>query len=908
MSRRGRPDTAEARVERVYRALLRLLPAAFRDRYGDDMAADFVDRWREARGVRGATARLWLRAIGDVVAAAPAEWARDAAQAVPGRHVSFRRSWLGPLPDELRWGFRSLRRAPGVAAVAIVTLALGIGVNTAVFSAVHALLLERLPYRDPDRLVLVWPEQSFNRVMVERIGRASPALEGISGVANWSFTLTGEGGTEEVSGSRVFARHFDVLGVRPALGRGFRAEEGQPGRSGVVVLSHALWQRRFGGDPAVLGRTLRLAGGGDDRLTERTVIGVMGPEHRAIGASLTTPELWVPLLDAGATPLGEDATWYVGHRVARLAKGATLAQAQEQLRAEARRLHAETPDTIEEESARTAELVPLDQARKEEVGEPLALLMAAVALVLLIACANVANLLLARGETRERELAIRRALGGGRLAIARQLLLESAVLGIVGGGLGLALAGVAVRALRRTTFEGLPSFAALELDLPVLAFGLAVSLAAVLVFGVLPAVRGSRQAMATELRQGGRGALGATHGQRLPGSLVATQIALAVVVAVASGLMLRSLHALYGVDPGLRTEGILTFKLSPQPSKYGDPVAFNQVYDRVFERIEAVPGVRGTGAIQLLPLTANNWNFPTYVEGQPVRAGESAPSFNFRVVRPGWFRTMAIPLRAGRQLTATDGLGETPDVALINETLARERWPADPLHGPIGRELHLFSPDGPAMRIVGVVGDVRQLGLDQRVLPEVYVTAQEWEWSVSLWGVVDTGGDPLALAPAIRRAIASVDRELPVTGLAAMEDVFVQSAGRRRVVAALLTSFGLLALGLGAVGVFGVTSHRVAQRLPEMGLRKALGATSGELVGETLRRGLAPVAAGIALGAAGAIASGRLLATQLYGVSPHDPATLIAVVAVLLVTATAANALPALRGGAVDPMRVLRQD
>lgn len=818
------------------------------------------------------------------------------------------------LSQELRWGLRSLGRNPVLSTVAVVTLALGIGANTAVFSVVHALLLKPLPYAEPHRLVAVWPEMSFNKTLVRRIGEAVPALEGISGISNWTLTLTGGRADgfepEELLGSLVSVGHFELLGVQPALGRSFRPEEARPGEDGVAILSHGLWMRRFGGDPAVLGRIIPLAGAEHE---SRTVVGVMPESYRPVAVSAEAPDLWVPLADPEAWgQLGEDASWYVNWRVGRLAPGASLERARAQLRAEALRIYEEGLNTLDEEEARTADLVPLGQGQTAELAAPLWLLMGTVGLVLLIACGNVANLLLARGEARERELTVRRALGAGRLRIARQLLAESLLLGLAGGALGVSLAYGAVALLARHASSEIPRISEVAVDGAALTFAVAASMAAVFVFGALPALRGSRQPAAACLRSGGSAALGGSSRPHLHRWLVAAQVALAVVVVVASGLMLRSLHSLYTVDPGFTPDGVLAFRANPPATRYRGGEAYNQLYDRIFERLRALPGVRRAGAIQLLPLTSGNWGFPSYPEGMTIPPGGTPPMANFRVIRPGYFETVRIPLLAGRHLTPTDGLGEAPKLALVNQTLAREFWPEVTTEGGpgavLGKEIRLFGPEGDRVRVVGVVGDVRQFTLDREPLPEMFVTAQEWSWEVSLWIVLRTEGDPLELATAVRQAVWSVDPDVPVSGLDRMDRIAARSAGARRFVAALLVAFGLLALALGSVGVFGVTSYTVARRLPELGLRKALGATPGGLLRETLGRGLEPVAAGVVLGIAGALAASRLLASLLYGVEPRDPVTLVASAAFLLAVGAAATALPAWRASRVDPMRVLREE
>ncbi|HVS04013.1 MAG TPA: ABC transporter permease, partial [Thermoanaerobaculia bacterium] len=449
--------------------------------------------------------------------------------------------------DDLRLALRTLRRTPWVTGVAVLTLALGIGANTAVFSVVHALLLKPLPYADPHRLVLVWPGQPFNKSLVRRVDEAVPALAAISGISNWTFTLTGDPEPEELVGSIVSPGHFDLLGVQPALGRAFRPEEGEAGRHDVVILAHELWQRRFGGDPHILGRRIPLAG---DEADARTVVGVMPQGYRAVAGAKERPQLWAPLVAPESWKVAGDATWYVNWRVARLAPGATLAEAREQLRGEARRLRQEGFNNIDEQSVREADVVPLSRDRAADLAGPLWLLMGCVGLVLLIACANVAHLLLARGEGRERELSIRRALGAGRARLIRQLFTESLILGLAGGALGIAVALAAVRLLAAYAAAEVPRIAEIRVDGAVLLFTVAASLAAALIFGALPALRGARRALASPLRGGSAAALGVPRGRQLPRWLVAAQVALAVVVAVASGLMLRSLHALYSVDPG----------------------------------------------------------------------------------------------------------------------------------------------------------------------------------------------------------------------------------------------------------------------------------------------------------------------------------------------------------------------
>jgi predicted permease len=799
--------------------------------------------------------------------------------------------------NDVRYAARGLLGTPVFTVVAVLTLALGVGANSAVFTVVESVLLRPLPYRQPDRLVAVWPEANFNAAMVKRIEADVPALEDVSGIAGWEFTLVGEGDPEKLAGAAVSADHFDVLGVDAAVGRTFLAEEGQPDRAGVVVLSHDLWVRRFGGDPATVGRTVRLGGHDFD---SRTVVGVLPDGYRPVEGSRV--DVWVPLHGDSARSAGEDNSWYVTWRVGRLAPGATVEQATTQLRAAARRLQPEVSYNVQEEDVRTASVAPLRQARVSDLGPTLWILLGAVGLVLLVACANVSNLMLARGEARRRDLAVRQALGAGGGRLAGQLLVESLLLGLVGGGLGMVLAERGTALLVWLAPENFPRADEIAVDGSVLLFTLAVSLLATVLSGLAPALRAARRDPADALRGAGRGATGARAAPALSRWLVSAQIATAVLLVTGSGLMLRSLVALQDVDPGFEAQDVLVYRLSPPDGRFAEGPDYVEYYRRVMERLEAVPGVVSVSAIHLLPLTWSNWALPTYPDG--VAAPEDMSDPNFRVVYPGWFETMEIGLVAGRTFTDADG-PDDPRAAVVNQAFVEHYWPGEEA---LGRDVRLFSAASSPYRVIGIVDDVNQHALDSEPRPEIYLTHPQWPSKIAMWIAARTEGDPMALAPAVRQATWSVDPEVPLSGLDRMSDVLGRSAGGTRFVTVLLTAFGGLALLLAMAGVYGVTAYTVTRRVPELGVRMALGAPRASVVRRCVAREVVSVAVGIAAGLALALPGSRLVETLLFGVDPTDPGTLAGVVLVLTGTALAATWLPARRASRLDPARVLRQE
>jgi putative ABC transport system permease protein len=809
-----------------------------------------------------------------------------------GRH---RRESLAALIRDARFSLRQLRKEPVFALVSLATLALGIGASVAMFTVVNGVLLRPLPYPEPDRLVELLPGQNANMALADVVG-ASPSLEASTGLALWGLTLTGVGDAARITAQMVDAPFFEVFGVSPALGRPFRPKERDPDISDVVILSHGLWRDRFGADPSILGRRLELDGGGH---TSREVVGVMPAGFEAPMSQSARVDAWIPLSRAPRT-FANDSTWYVNSIVARMRPGTTPGAVAGEVGAAVAGLRAEYGSLISEETVRTAGAMSLLESIVGEVRATLWTLLAAVGLVLLLACANLANLLLARGERRRQELAVRGALGAGRGRLIREQLVDGVVLAVLGGGVGVLLARALLGALGVAEGSGLPRASSLELDLRVLGFALAVSLGSVLIFGLVPALRAAAEDPARGLRSGAR-SLGASAPARRTGfALIAVEVALAMILVTGAGLLLTSMQALRSVDPGLETDNVLAIELAP-PAEYAGARVVSY-YEQVVERTVALPGVRRAGAVHLLPFTDANWAFPYLAQGHPPPSDGPLPSANFRVVTPGYFATVGIPMLAGRDVASADRAG-AHGVGLINRAMAESLWPGE---DPIGREIRVFG--NVPFEVVGVVGDVRQHALDRPPAPEMYVPHAQWPRVTFMTVMLETTGDPALLAGAARRAIAELDPAVPVVNARPLAEILGDSIADRRFFAGVLLFFGFLALVLGAVGVYGVMAGATASRLREYGIRMALGASSAAVLRRSLAAGLTPLVAGLAIGTVGALFGSRLLAGLLYGVDAGDVRTLTASAAVLGLIATAAVTIPAYRATRVDPATVLRAE
>lgn len=807
-----------------------------------------------------------------------------------------RGAWLTDLRQDVRYALRGFVRAPAFMAVALATLALGIGASVAIFTVVDSVVLRPLPYPEPDRLVRIAPGLNANVTLSDAMGKV-PSLSASTGIAQWWMTLSGDGDAVSLHAQLVDASFFDVFRVRPALGRAFRPEERDPARSDVVILSHGLWQSRFGGDPSVVGRRIAADGAGHET---REVIGVMPAGFVAPAANGGVAiDLWSPLaLPAGRT-LATDSTWYVNTVVGRLRDDVTAEHATTEVRAALSRARAESGSLLAEESVRTAGVVPLRDAVVGDVRTPLLILLAAVGLVLVLVSANLANLLLARGETRQPEFAMRMALGGTRGRLVRELFTESAVLAALGGAAGVITAHVILRILSVADSSGLPRTQELAVDGRILAFATVVSLVSLIAFAVLPALRAASRAPAASLGGTGRSAGPGRAGRRIGRVMIAAEVALAVVLVSGAGLLLNSLRALRAVPSGLDVDRLVAIDLAPPPARVPGEQAV-LFYENVIDRLGGLPGVQRASGIHLLPFTAGNWRFPYLAEGHPPPADAPLPAANFRVTTPGYFETVGIPLLAGRDFNADDR-GDGEPVLIINERMARQLWPGE---NAVGREIRLFGSD--RYQVVGVVGNVRQHALDREPLPEMYVPHARWQRVTFMTIMLRMDRSPRALAALAADAVRDIDAHVPVTARP-LADVLDESMAQRRFFAGVLSFFAGLALVLGAVGIYGVVNGAVVARIPEFGVRLALGATRGRVLADAMRDALAPVAAGIIAGTAGAIASTRLLAGILFGIGPRDPATLTAAIAVLAATAAVAAWLPVRRAGSVEPAQVLRQ-
>jgi putative ABC transport system permease protein len=800
---------------------------------------------------------------------------------------------------DIRFGLRTLVRNPATTFLAMLTLALGIGANSAIFSVVNRVLLDPLPYPQPDRLIMLVesaPKLGFPRFSVsppnfDDFRRQNRSFEHLSAYGRERFNLTGREQPEVILGAQVSPDFFQMLKVDPSPGRGFRQEEGRPGQARVAVLSHGLWQRLFGADPKIVGRPITLNG------ESYTVVGVT---PRGFELPRRT-EIWVPLaLDLANESRGGH---YLG-AIGRLKQGISLEKAETEMIGIAARLEKQYPDS---NTAWTVDLIPLQEIAVEDIRPILMILLVAVAFVLLIACANVANLLLARVASRERELAVRAALGASRTRLVRQMLIETALLFVAGGALGLLLAHWGVKALIALDPEGIPRAQEIGVDSRVLAFTFFVSLATGLLFGLVPALSATGRRLYEALKEGGRSMVGGAHGRLVRNLLVGFEVAVALVLLVCAGLLIQSFARLSGVNPGFEPEGVLTARISIPEFKYPDEERQTLFYDQLLERLGALPGVEAAASIYPLPLSGSNMILAFVVEGRPAPPPAETPSTNVRMISPNYFKVMGIPLVQGRAFEDRDRLG-AEQVAVINQTMAAKIWPGE---SPIGKRFTFGDPadaEDPGWRtVVGVVADVRHDTLDEEKASEAYWPQAQGPSTDSVL-VLRTSGDPVQLAGPLRETVRAIDRDLPLERIEPMEQVVSKALAQSRFKTLLLSLFAALALGLAAVGVYGVVSYSVAQRTHEMGIRMALGASPDQVRGMILMQGMRVVLISSAIGLGAAFFATRFLREQVYGVSATDPATFAVVPLVLLAVALVANLVPALRATRVDPLEALRYE
>jgi putative ABC transport system permease protein len=805
--------------------------------------------------------------------------------------------------QDIRFGFRTLLRSPATSAVALITLALGIGANTAIFSVVNGVLLQPLAFPDPDEIVAVWesnPGRGFPRFSTsppnfEDWRRENQVFEEMCAASLGRFNLTGGDRPESIQGVQVTPEFFSVMGVRPALGRGFLPDEGKPGAAKVVVLSEGLWQRRFGSDPGILNRQLMIDG------ESHTVVGVMPP-----GFDFPVErEIWTALpWDFSPEMRGAHFLFTIG----RLKDGVTLDRALTEMKTLASRLERQYPES---NTGWTVTMMRMQDLIVEDVRPALLLLLAAVGFVLLIACANVANLLLARMASREREIAVRSALGAGRIRLVRQMLTESLVLFLVGGLLGLLFAALANRVLLSLYASGLPRESEVGLDGKVLLFTLALSLLTGLLFGLAPALSATSGRLYGALKEGGRAMAGGARGKMIRNLLVLGEVAIALILLVGAGLLLRSFERLRAVDPGFRPEGVLSAQLVLPQQKYAEEASQINFTRELLERLRAIPGVRSADTVFPLPLGGNGFVLTFRVEGKPAPRPGEAPNANVRVVTPDYFQTMGTRLLQGRPFTPQDSPDAVP-VIIVNKTMADKLWPGE---NPIGKRITYDDPEEPDIswrEVVGVAANVHHSDLEQEPGSEVYWPQLQSPVGGELNVIVRTEGDPARLSGAVREAVSAVDSDLPIDRVRTMEVVVAEALSGSRFQTVLLGIFAGVALLLAAIGVYGVISYSVAQRTHEIGIRMALGARRQQVLRLVIRQGMTLVLIGVAVGLVFAVILSWWLsdrvAAYLYGGQAIDPLILVVVPLMLLGVALVANWLPARRATLVDPQVALRRE
>jgi putative ABC transport system permease protein len=812
------------------------------------------------------------------------------------------------LRQDFRFALRGLLRQPGFAAVAIATLALGLGASAAIFTVFRAVLLAPLPYAEPDRRVMVWSRWTgWDKTWVSsaEVRDYRARARQLAAVTAWStgqVNLTGNGDPERVGAAQVTANVLDVLGAAPLAGRGFRPGEDAAGDGAAVVLiGHGLWQRRFGGDSSVVGRLIQI----DGRSME--VIGVMPQGFRLptdFREDFAEPsELWTPLvLDADPDNRGNHGLY----AAALLASGATAASANAELKAITT---AFTREGLYPAAMRfEAVAVTFVDEILAPVKPALWLVGVATILLLLIACANVANLLLARAESRRKELALRTALGAGRLRLLRPLLAETTLLSLAGAGLGLVIAFGGTRLLAGANIAAIPRAADADVDLPVLGFSLALALLTAFVCGLVPALRASQVDLADTLKDGAQNVTAGAGRQRMRSALVVAEMALAVVLLVSAGLALRSLWALRQVELGFSPERVLTLRVALPQVGYEEPVQVESFYQRLLGRVRTLPGVEAAGAVRSLPLAATIGDWGLDIEGFVETPGNNAKG-DWQVSTDGALEALGERLIAGRAFTTADRADTLP-VALVNETMAKKYW-AD--GNPIGRRIRMGSPTRPWITVVGIVADQQHNGLGAAVKEKFYRPHAQFSQVTGfaprgMTLVVKTSGEPLQALPAIRHALADVDRSVPIAAPRPMSDVVSGAIAAPRFTGWLLGLFAVTALTLAAIGIYGVLSYLVSQRTREIGIRVAVGAGPGEVLRLVVSRGLALALAGVVIGVVVAFAASRVMETLLFGVEPRDPMTFIGVPVVLTLVALAASVVPAIRAARVDPIVALRTE
>jgi predicted permease len=804
------------------------------------------------------------------------------------------------LNQDVRYGARMLLKNPGFTVIAVLALALGIGANSAIFSVVNGLLLRPLPYKNPNQLVVIWenathlgfPKNTPSPANFLDWQKQTTVFDGMGAFAERTFNLTGVGEPDRLDGRRVSANLFALLGVQPILGRSFVQEDDKPGTK-VALLNESLWKRRFGSDPAVIGRSLALNG------ESYTVVGVLPNSVRLPAFGTWRDQVWVPM----AFP-AEEAAQRGNHFlevIGRMKPGVTLAQARAEMETITGRLAQQYP----EDNTRISSVVnPLHEEIVGNMKPALLILLGAVAFVLLIACANVANLLLARAAARHKEIALRLALGADRVRLTKQLLVESVMLSFLGAAVGLVLAYAGLQVLTRFIPPDVAHAEMITIDAKVLVFTLIVALVTGLIFGLAPASQAAHFNLNDTLKEGGRDSGAGPRGKRLRSALVIAEVAVSFILLIGAGLLINSFMHLRNLDPGFRADHLLALNVDLSEVKYPDTARRTAFFDEVVRRIQALPGVRSVAVAGNLPFTYNGDSMPIGVEGIPDPPPDQWPDVIWRTVGPNYFSTMGIPLVRGRDFNDQDTLDTTLGV-VISEQTAKHYWPNE---DPIGKRLKSGSTTGssPWRTVIGVVKDVRQNDFVAEPKMQMYFSFRQVRTLMANALVVRTTVDPLSLATSVRNSVWAVDKDQTVANMDSMEHIVGGAVARQRFSMLLLAIFAGVALVLAAVGIYGVMSYSVAQQTREIGIRMALGAQRSDVLKMTIKQGLQLVGLGLAIGLAAAFMLTRVMATLLFGISATDPLTFVTISLVLLAVAMVASYIPSLRAMRVDPMVALR--
>lgn len=863
---------------------------------------------REAELEREIESHLEIEAEEQSEAGLPKEEARYAARRALGNTMQIKEDvraawgfqWLETLLQDLRYGLRQLRRNPGFTAVAIITLALGIGATTAIFSVVNAVLLQPLPYKNPGRLVTIlhygsgpvapanfldWRSQNH---VFQRMGAAQ----------YWTPNLASTDRPEQIWALHITSDVLPLLGVQPLLGRMFLPEEDQPGHEHEAILSYQLWQRSFGGDRGIIGHSIRLDG------EEYSIVGVMPRAFKFAPFWATKTELWAPLTLASRAADRDGNSLRV---FARLKPDVTLARARAEMSAITGRLEEEYPGTN-----RNITVTPLMEKVVGNIRVALWVLLGAVVFVLLIACANVAHMLLARAAAREKEVAVRTALGAGRLRVMGQFLTESLMLSVLGAGGGLLLAAWAVRFLPGLSLAGIPRAETISLDGHVLLFAFAISIITGLAFGLTPALKASAVNLNASLKEGGRGSTEGIHRNRVRSLLVVSEFTMAIVLLVGAGLMIRSFLALDSINPGFNTHNVLSMVVSVTGAKADEPSHRAVFYRQLLDEVRALPGVRSASAINHLPLAGDLWTRSLFIEGRPRPRPGSAPVAIYRLVLPGYFHTMEIPVLRGRGFTERDNLN-SPPVVVVNEALAHQFWPGE---NPIGKRIALENSPTQWFTVIGVTQNAKQGDWPSPPFPEIslpylqnsdFLGAPNSHFSY-LTLVVRTSVDPALFVPIIESKVQALDKSVTISQVQTMKQVVEDATAQPRFYLFTFGVFAAIALLLAAVGIYGVMSYAVSRRTHEIGIRMALGATQTDVLKQVVGQGLVLTLIGAGVGMVCALLLTRLMSSLLYGISATDPPTFVVVSLILTGVSLLACYIPARRAAKVDPMVALRHE